>query len=159
MQGNALPARAELLLSLPIIEAMQRIDGYLYDEEADLLIAATACALARSGRHAAVVEIGSYYGKSTVIFGMVAKTVRPGAKVYAIDPHEGELSVSDPVVNVEPTFATFMHNMVNAGLRSTVVPIKQRSANVRWNKPISLLFIDGLHGYHDVAHDFIHFSP
>ena len=159
MSKHALPDRPQLLLTLPIMHAMQRVDGYLYDDEVDLLIAATARVLANAGRHPAVVEIGSYYGKSTVILGMVAKTVRPGATVYAIDPHEGELSVSDSTVNVAPTFAAFLLNITEAGLRDTVVPLVKRSSDVRWTKPIDLLFVDGLHDYHSVAGDFIRFAP
>lgn len=153
------PTRSRLLRTLPILQAMQRVHGHLYDDEADLLIGAAADALTRIQASQSVVEIGSFHGKSTVGLGLVAKTLRPDAKVYAIDPHEGELTEGDHIVNVEPTFAAFMANITNAGLRNIVVPIKERSTDVNWSKPIGLLFIDGLHDYYSVAHDFAHFAP
>jgi hypothetical protein len=36
--------------------------------------------------------------------------------------------------------------------------IKDYSFNVEWKRPISLLFIDGLHDYKNVSKDFHHFS-
>src|SRR5215204_969316 len=141
MSRPYVPTRSKLPLTLPIIEAMRRVEGYLYDEEADLLVAATSHALTRFKEPNTVVEIGSYCGKSTVILGLVAKSMRPKVKVYAIDPHEGELSVGDDTVEVEPTFSRFMQNVANAGLGNVVVPIKQHSFDVRWQRPISFLFI------------------
>ena len=135
------------------------INGFLYDDEADLLLAATARVLAMPGPPRSVVEIGSYCGKSTVVFGMTARVLHPDAKVYAIDPHQGELSVADEIVPGEPTFKQFQRNMAAAGLEQVVVPIKQRSTDVRWNLPIGLLFVDGLHDYLSVSRDFAHFAP
>jgi hypothetical protein len=154
-----IPTKTKLPLTLSIVRVMQAVEGYLYDDEADLLVAATSHVLTKSREPKAVVEIGSYCGKSTVIFGLVVKALCPNVKVYAIDPHEGELSVGEETVSGEPTFARFMHNITNAGLRNIVVPIKEYSFAVQWRKPISLLFIDGLHDYRSVARDFIHFAP
>src|SRR5688500_6269360 len=106
MPGHRMPTNSKLLVRSPIMQAMKRVDGYLYDDEADLPIAAAADALARLQPAQSVVEIGSFCGKSTVSLGLVAKTLRPEAKVYAIDPHEGQLSVGDQTVGVAPTFAT-----------------------------------------------------
>jgi predicted O-methyltransferase YrrM len=36
----------------------------------------------------AVVEIGSYHGRSTALIASVVKAVAPGRQVVAIDPHE-----------------------------------------------------------------------
>ena len=63
------------LRALPIMRAMQSINGFLYDDEADLLLAATARVLAMAGPPRAVVEIGSYCGKSTVVMGMTARVL------------------------------------------------------------------------------------
>jgi hypothetical protein len=144
---------------MPIIRAMQGIEGYLYDDEADLLLALTVWTVTRFRRPYAVVELGSYCGKSTVVFGMAAKAVRPGVRVYAIDPHEGELSVADQVVQSEPTFARFLRNMESVGVADVVVPIRARSTAVKWTRPIGLLFIDALHDYESVSSDFRHFAP
>lgn len=159
MGEHGMLPREPWLRALPIIRAMQRIDGYLYDDEADLLLTATVCAVMRFRRPYAVVEIGSYCGKSTVVLGMATKAIRPGVTVYAIDPHEGELSVADEVARVEPTLGRFMQNMEDAGVADVVVPINVRSTAVNWAKPISLLFIDALHDYDSVSQDFRHFAP
>ena len=140
MRSDQRPKQAPWLRAFPIMRAMQSINGFLYDDEADLLLAATARVLAMPGPPRSVVEIGSYCGKSTVVFGMTARVLHPDAKVYAIDPHQGELSVGDEIVPGEPTFKQFQRNMAAAGLEQVVVPIKQRSTDVRWNLPIGLLF-------------------
>lgn len=159
MRSSQRPKQAPWLRAHPIMQAMQSIDGFLYDDEADLLLAATARVLAMPGPPRAVVEIGSYYGKSTVVFGLAAKVLHPEAKVYAIDPHQGELSVGDQTVSGQPTFEQFQRNMAAAGLEQVVVPIRKRSTEVRWNAPIGLLFVDGLHDYLSVSRDFAHFAP
>jgi predicted O-methyltransferase YrrM len=159
MPSNRSPNHAPWLRALPIMRMMQSINGFLYDEEADLLLAATARALAMPGSPRAVVEIGSYRGKSTAVLGMAAKALHPDAKVYAIDPHDGGLSVGDETVPGESTFEEFQRNMAAAGLEEVVVPIKERSTDVRWESPIGLLFVDGLHDYLNVSRDFAHFDP
>lgn len=158
MWRSKAPKQSQWLLSWPIIRAMQGIDGFLSEEQGDLLLAAAARALTMPGSPGTVVEIGSYCGKSTVVFGLVAKTLRPEARVYAIDPHEGMLSTTPDVLQVEPTFARFQRNMETAGLEQVVVPIRACSAAVPWDKPISLLFIDALHDYQSVSQDFLHFA-
>ena len=80
-----------LLLTVPILERMRQVEGWLEDDEADLLIAVTARALAAPGERPAVVEVGSYCGRSTVVLGSVVRAVRPEARVYAIDPHQGQV--------------------------------------------------------------------
>ena len=159
MRSGQPPKQAPWLRAFPIMRAMQSINGFLYDDEADLLLAATARVLAMPGPPRSVVEIGSYCGKSTVVFGMTARVLHPDAKVYAIDPHQGELSVGDEIVPGEPTFKQFQRNMAAAGLEQVVVPIRKRSTDVRWNLPIGLLFVDGLHDYLSVSRDFAHFAP
>ncbi len=49
------------------MQAMQGVEGFLYDDEADLLLAATVRMLSMPGTPRAVIEIESYCGKSTVI--------------------------------------------------------------------------------------------
>src|SRR5215203_2439770 len=117
---------------LQIMEAMRQVHGYLYDEEADLLFATAMRALAIPEVPGTIVEIGSFHGKSTVVLGRVAMAVEPSVKVYSIDPHEGELSVDDPTLNVAPSYEAFMQNMAAAGLAYTVVPVRKRSTDVEW---------------------------
>src|SRR5215203_4768580 len=108
------------VLPLHIMQAMRQVHGHLYDEEADLLLATAMRALSMAEAPGAIVEIGSFHGKSTVVLGLVAKAICPHVKVYAIDPHEGELSIDDPTVNVAPTYEAFTQNITAAGLTYTV---------------------------------------
>ncbi len=150
---------APLLLTVPILTRMKQVEGWLEEDEADLLIAATTGALTGQPDKGAVVEIGSYCGRSTVVLGSVVKTLHPTGQVYAIDPHDGKVGALDQGLSVgRPTLEKFTRNIAAAGLNEIVQPIQQYSYEVVWDQPISLLLIDGLHDYANVARDFHHFE-
>jgi predicted O-methyltransferase YrrM len=157
-------ARADfppLLLTLPALARMREIEGWLDEAEADLLLAAASRAIATVQR-GAVVEIGSYCGRSTVVLGaaLSASGNPNGVKIYAIDPHDGIVGALDQgVQRVAPTRHRFLQNIANAGITHLVEPIVQKSIEVQWDKTISFLFVDGLHDYFNVARDFYHFEP
>ena len=133
-------------------EVLRRIEpfpGWFFKNEAELLYK-TATEAARLGGE--VVEIGSYCGRSTVVLAMALRSVGQGL-VYAIDPHEGDISSG----RVSPTWDTFLRNIKAAGVDDAVVPVRQRSTDVPWTQEIALLFIDGLHDYASVAADYRHF--
>src|SRR5207248_7536321 len=83
-----------LLLTLPLLTLVRGIEGWLDDAEADLLIGATVRALADAPGAAAVVEVGSYCGKATVVLAGVARAARPDVRVWAVDPHDGRLGTA-----------------------------------------------------------------
>ena len=123
------------------------------------MMATTSLALLR-GEPSAVVEVGSYCGRSTLVLAAVVKEVCPSIKVFAIDPHEGELTAPDQGLREEPpSLEVFRKNIETAGLTNVVKPILKHSSEVLWDEPISLLFIDGLHDYENVSRDFHHFGP
>lgn len=146
-----------LVLALPILAQMRPVEGWLEEGEADLLIAAATRALLTLPPPVALVEIGSYCGRSTVVLGGVAKALGAGAPVHAIDPHEGLFSGGDGTRAV-PTLDRLRANLSRAGLADLVNIVPQRSCEVAWNDPIGLLFIDGLHDYRNVSADFYHYS-
>jgi glycosyltransferase involved in cell wall biosynthesis len=151
---------ADWFMVLPLLETINKIEGWLADKEADLLIATTikACLHLPSPHH--IVEIGSYHGKSTVVLGSVVEAYFPEAKVYAIDPHEGVVGAMDQgLEHVPPTLEKFKNNIEKAGLTNIVTLIQDYSYHVSWEDPITFLFIDGLHDYPNVARDFWKFSP
>lgn len=150
---------SRLLLTVPILRQMHEVEGWFLDEEADLLISATAEALSSLPTPHAIVEVGSYCGRSTVVLGAVVKSLGSDARVYAIDPHEGEVGAAD--VGLEHTGSTlerFEENIAKAGITEIVIPLRQRSYDTVWNQPISVLLLDGLHDYSSVATDFNHFE-
>ncbi len=149
-----------LLLALPILARMKTIDGWLWEEEADLLMGITARALQQLPAPHAMVEIGSYCGRSTVVIGSVIKALSQQARLYAIDPHGGIVGASDQGLSpTSPTLEKFRRNIAEADLTDVVELIQQFSYEVKWQGPISLLFIDGLHDKENVARDFHHFEP
>lgn len=145
--------------TLALLNQIKEIEGWLDDKEADLLIATTLKACLELPSLHVLVEIGSYHGKSTVLLGSVVKAYFPAAKVYAIDPHDGTVGAVDQgLQSLPPSLQKFKTNIENAGLGEVIELIQDYSFHVNWDKPISLLFIDGLHDYPNVARDFWHFS-
>jgi Methyltransferase domain len=146
-----------LVLALPILAQMRAVEGWLEEAEADLLIATATRALLTLPPPVALVEIGSYCGRSTVVLGGVAKALGVGGPVHAIDPHEGLFSGGDETRPV-PTLDRLRANLTAAGVAETVNVIAKRSCDVAWAEPIGLLFVDGLHDYASVAADFRHYA-
>src|SRR2546423_1862424 len=134
---------------------MRSIEGWLDDDEADLLIAGAVRALSDLPAPCTVVEIGSYMGRSTTVLGSVARAARPDARVYALDPHSGVptggrgwlMRVGPDADGVRPTIS-------GGGVEGVVVAIVQGSQEVRWTQPIAFLFIDGLHDLTSIRGDF-----
>jgi predicted O-methyltransferase YrrM len=149
---------SRLLLLLPLLARVRTIPGWLEDAEVDALVAAATLALQTV--EGEIVEIGSYCGKSTVALGTALRASgKLGVKVYAIDPHEGEVTLPFAWERKNiPTLERFHHSVADAGLSECVEAIVARSFEVEWEKPISLLFIDGLHDYDSVSRDFRHFE-
>jgi hypothetical protein len=154
------PRSARLLLTLPVLERIRTIEGWLADAEGDLLMATVTRALTTIRDSAVIVEIGSYCGKSTIAIGSAAQASdRTDIKVYAIDPHDGIVGALDQgLARVPPSLERFRRNIADAGLTCLVETVEKRSFEVEWNQSICLLFIDGLHDYANVARDFYHFE-
>jgi predicted O-methyltransferase YrrM len=164
--GASMPAVASehdappFFLMSPVLKHMRQIEGWLEDDEAEVLIAATRRAIETLPAPHAIVEVGSYCGRSTVVLGAAARAHHPDARVYAVDPHDGVVGALDQELKHGPsTLERFQHNVAAAKLQDVVVTIQQCSIGVVWNQPVSLLFIDHLHDYASVSHDFHHFAP
>ena len=151
---------AQLLIE-PILEKMRPIEGWLADAEACLLIGAVRHAVKSVPNVHAIVEIGSYCGKSTVVIAgaLSLGNVSKETKVFAVDPHAGEVGATDRgIYQMSRTLEVFRRNIAEAGMEARVEPVVQYSFEVKWDQPISLLFIDGLHDYENVSRDFNHFE-
>jgi len=147
------------VLSLPILARMRQIEGWLEDAEAETLIRATAHALATLPEACAVVEVGSYCGRGTVVLGSVVKAIRPTARIWSIDPHNGKVGTADRYITMEPSLEKLKANILAARLDDVVEIVRAGAPEVTWHESIAMLLIDGLHDYASVACDFHHFAP
>jgi hypothetical protein len=139
-------------------KAAEPIPGFLGESEARLLGTIAAC-VPRAG---AIVEIGSFKGKSAVMLGKVAAHYGLGP-VVAIDPHnfynaELEAHRTSPVAS---SYNEFLSNLGAAGVRNLVEVHRAYSTDIApvWNRPISFLWIDGDHSYRGAKADFDGFAP
>jgi predicted O-methyltransferase YrrM len=134
----------------------ERTPGHLGENEARLLGLLAACVPARG----AIVEIGSFKGKSTVMLASVAAHYGLGP-VVAIDPHTAP-SATDPTIAAgASTFEEFNASLRTAELAEHVETHRAYSRDVAkgWNRPIRLLWIDGDHTYGGAKEDFDLFTP
>jgi hypothetical protein len=132
------------------------IPGFLHENEARFLGTLAACTPAQG----AIVEIGSFKGKSTVMLATVAARYNPGS-VVAIDPHAGLSYLGTPTPHQDPTFDEFLASIKSSGVSEDVEIHRSFSRDVAkdWNRPIRLLWIDGDHSYRGCKEDFDLFSP
>ena len=116
--------------------AAAHVEGWLSEAQGAALFDAAAAATGRG----AIVEIGSWKGRSTVWLGHGARLA--GRRVYAVDPHEH--SKEDPSAR---TYDTFMRNLTEAGVADVVDPMVMTSADAAAAIPggVEVLFIDGDH--------------
>jgi predicted O-methyltransferase YrrM len=120
------------------------VPGWLGDEEAFALYElARGC----TGR-GAIVEIGSWRGRSTICLALGSKD-GSGIPIVAIDRH------------TDKTFVDFQENIRRAGIADLVRPIRATSdeAFEDYDEPIELIFIDASHKYEDVRRDFDQWVP
>lgn len=134
----------------PVIGAT---DGWISMYEAEVLFALAE--LVPPGQ--AIVEIGSYKGRSTITMAAAAPT---GVPIYAVDPHTGDRTQVD-AGQVVDTWDEFRANLSRAKLTS-VIPVRLRSveAAASYDGPdVAMLFIDGWHSTDAVIADFESWQP
>ena len=131
------------------------VDGWVNHPEGRLLYhLARKC----TGR-GAIVEIGSWKGRSTIWLGHGSRAGR-GLKIHAVDPHAGVIERGQTAGNGS-TFDEFQRNLRMAGVEEVVVPHVDYSDAVArsFSEPVELIFIDGLHDYDAVTTDFAAWYP
>jgi MMP 1-O-methyltransferase len=120
------------------------VPGWLTDEEGEALYElARGC----TGR-GAIVEIGSWKGKSTICLGLGSRAGN-GVRIFAIDPH------------TDYRFGDFTANIEGAGIADLVTPIAalSQAAADDFREAIELLFVDGSHEESLVREDFDKWVP
>ena len=137
------------------------VKGFLSDKEAKKLQE-----LYLNVHHlGAVLEIGTYCGKSTLNFANVAKKIN--GLVYTIDHHTGseehqlgeeyhDEDLYDNRIKKFNTLPEFLKNIRSSNLGKFVIPVINNSseASKSFSELISLLFIDGGHSLEAAFSDY-----
>lgn len=97
------------------------------------------------------MEIGAYKGKSAAWLIEATETRADHPPVVSIDPH----AQYDTWDEFSATVAEF--KLEKRGLE--ICRAQSHEVGVKWDRPISLLWIDGSHEYEDVVNDIEDFVP
>ena len=112
-----------------------------------------------------VLEIGTYCGKSTLNFALVAKKI--DGLIYTVDHHTGseehqlgeeyhDEDLYDRRMEKFNTLPEFLKNLSSSNLAKYIIPILNKSseASKTFSELISLLFIDGGHSLEAALSDY-----
>lgn len=138
-----------------IWQKIEPIGGYLLRKEAALLFwAARRCPVA-----GAVIELGSFEGRSTGVFALA------GRSVHAIDAWSSNVSdlsaYGQGEIPADDVFQRFQNNLAQLQIeqlvsinRGLTQPIGQK-----WSEEGAILFVDAGHTYEDVKGDLAVWTP
>ena len=101
-----------------IRNTIQKVEGWLTENEAKYLYSLAY----RGPGKGALVEIGSWKGKSTIVLATGSRAAGR-ERVYAIDHHKGGLDQEGLGYVEVDTEAEFRQNIKNAGIEDYVVPM------------------------------------
>lgn len=125
------------------------IEGWLTDGQAARLAAAAS----RARPAGAVVEIGSFRGKSAVVLAAGA------GSLVAIDPHAGSdrgpQEIAADSSRGDADYDAFHANLAAAGVADLVRHVRKFSADAHGDVtgPLSLLYVDGAHRFGPARED------
>ena len=137
------------------------VKGFLNDKEAKKLQE-----LFLNVHHlGSVLEIGTYCGKSTLNFALIAKKI--DGLIYTVDHHTGseehqlgeeyhDEDLYDKRLEKFNTLPEFLKNLRSSNLGNYIIPILSKSseASKTFSETISLLFIDGGHSHEAALTDY-----
>jgi MMP 1-O-methyltransferase len=143
--------------------------GFMPEDEGDALYeAAVAASLAVPG--AALLEVGSYCGRSTVWLGGAAREAK--TILFAVDHHFGseenqpgwewhDKTLVDDRTGRMDTLPMFRATILDAGLSDVVITVVGNSPTIarHWTTPLAFLFIDGGHGVEPATLDYELWTP
>ena len=111
-----------------------------------------------------ILEIGSFQGLSTIAMAKGLQDSGKGGKIYAVDPHEPYVDISDTNPKYGQPYgygdmAQFLRNVVRYSVEDTVFPIALPRGSIHVYPKFSMVFIDGDHTYWNVKYEielFVH---
>jgi predicted O-methyltransferase YrrM len=149
-----------------LLDIARGAKGFMPDDEGLALYDAARAA----GTKGALLEVGTYCGKSAVYLGAAAR--ESGTVLFTVDHHRGseenqagwehhDLEVVDARTGRMDTLPFFRRTIEAAGLEDVVVGVVGHSVPVAraWRTPLAFLFIDGGHAEDVATADFDHWSP
>ena len=149
-----------------LLAAAAAATGFMPADEGAAL-AAAALAAPPDG---ALLEVGSYLGKSTLYLAAAARA--RGGQVVTVDHHRGseehqpgweyhDPALVDPEVGRIDTLPGFRRTIAGAGAEDVVVAVVARSETLAalWGRPLALLFLDGSHTDESARRDLDCWAP
>jgi hypothetical protein len=127
------------------------VEGWLTEAQAARLAAAAE----RPRPDGAVVEIGSFRGRSTIVLA------RAAGAIVAIDPHaggdRGPQEILPEAERGDADYAAFHANLAAAGVTDRVrhVRLPSAEAHAAVDGPLSLLYVDGAHRFGPARADLV----
>src|SRR5258708_6357912 len=135
---------------------MNAAPGFLTEREGRFLALAAAVGPVAG----AILEIGSFKGKSTVGLATVAQHYG-SEPIVAVDPHTSPSSTDPDLQGATTSFDDFQRSLHAAGVERGVEVHRAYSGDFAksWARPIRLLWIDGDHTYAGAEADLDLFTP
>jgi hypothetical protein len=132
------------------LEQVMDVEGQIFLEEAEMLMRLAS----QTEASKAIVEIGSFRGRSTVALALGAQQGNRSS-VYAIDPQEDFIGVKGGHYGGADRHA-FMEKMVALDTAHNVrlINLPSQAVGKVWDKEIGLLWLDGDHSYEGVKADY-----
>jgi tetratricopeptide (TPR) repeat protein len=143
--GADCEATAGIVCTLPLIRSLADVQGWLSDEDVDLLSATVVRAAPLRG---AILELGSFLGRSTIVIARTLHLLGADVSFTAVDPHRAY-----DVGGIPETYDAFLANLRSHGVEERVRVARCCSHELAWDEPIALLFVDALHDYENVRRD------
>ena len=116
--------------------------------------------LAADAGGGAIVEVGSYRGKSAVALAWGVRDAARGTPVYCIEPHRPFTGVYGGRFGPEDRDAFYRVMRETGAFREVaLVNLSSEDLTPAWNTPVALAFIDGDHRHAEVRRDFESWDP
>jgi hypothetical protein len=152
------PPSLQPVLVGPMLRRMRTIEGWLEDDEAELLARVAIDCLEQQTGFKRFVEIGAYCGKATFILASVINALGADARVLAVDRFDGVVGTVDHQERKGPTLDKFKRMLAETNLQPMVNIAIGDATLATCDEPVAFLLVDGLHDYASVAADFYAFA-